>query len=307
MQIKNKKIIGRFAPTPSGFLHFGSLVASLASFLDAKTQGGLWFLRIDDVDLPRARADSVLNILQTLEAFGFEWDGDVVYQSRHLGIYQEFLEKLRPFLFECNCTRQSLKNQRKTSDGGIFYPGICQNRNIAGDLKDKTIRFTVPDNILTFNDFLLGTCAQNLADDCGDFVIKRRDNVFAYHLATVVDDYLSGISHVVRGSDLKDSTFRQILLQQVLGFETPFYAHVPIVKNAKGEKLSKQTQATPLNHKNPSKDLWDALKFLKQNPPVEIKSASTVEIWDWAKKNWSLSALIAQMPTFGNQANGNGA
>ena len=287
------KIIGRFAPTPSGDLHLGSLVAAVASFLDAKSRGGLWLLRIDDVDLPRARADSVLNILRALDAFGFEWDGDVVYQSRHLDIYQEFLERLRPFLFECCCTRQSLKNQRKASDGGIFYPGICKNRKISGALENKTIRFEVPNKPLIFNDFLLGECMQNLANDCGDFVIKRRDNVFAYHLATVVDDDLSGVSHVVRGADLKDSTFRQILLQEVLGLKTPFYAHLPIVKNENGEKLSKQTHAKPLNRRKPSEELWMALKFLKQNPPFEIKKASTAEIWAWAKKAWNINALNA--------------
>lgn len=290
-----KKIIGRFAPTPSGELHLGSLVAAVASFLDAKSRNGLWLLRIDDVDLPRAKADSVLNILQSLDAFGFEWDGEVIYQSQHLKIYQDFLEMLRPFLFECHCTRQSLKNQKKASDGGIFYPGICRERKIVGDLTNKTIRFEVPNQTLIFNDFLLGKCAQNLLDDCGDFVIKRRDNVFSYHLASIVDDALSGVSHVVRGADLKNSTFRQILLQKVLKFKTPCYAHVPIVKNANGEKLSKQTNAAPLNLKNPSKDLWCALKFLNQNPPVEIKNESTVEIWNWAKKAWNLSAASANL------------
>ncbi len=288
---------GRFAPTPSGDLHLGSLVCAIASFLESKTQNGKWLLRIDDVDSLRNKKNQAEKIIRTLEGFGFEWDEAIIWQSQNFVLYEDFLKKLSPFLYACRCSRKDLQDAPKTRDGSLFYEGLCRNKNFPFDFA-HALRFTVPDEDLVLNDLFLGEQTENLFKECGDFVLKRKDNVFAYHLASVVDDYLHHITHIVRGEDLLESSFRQMALQKALNFPIPFYGHIPLVKNEKGEKLSKQTHAPAITLHNASALLWEALDFLKQGPPLEIKKASTVEIWDWAKKNWKRERLIAQMPAF---------
>jgi glutamyl-Q tRNA(Asp) synthetase len=226
---------GRFAPSPTGPLHFGSLVAALGSYLDAKAHGGEWLVRIEDIDTPRTVPGAADDILRTLERFGLEWDGPVLYQSSRLEAYQAALERLS--VFPCGCSRK---------DVGDRYPGTCRN-GIQGRVDMPSWRFRVPDQIVSFEDRRMGPQHQNVHDYVGDFVLKRADGLFAYQLAVVVDDAYQGITDVVRGEDLLDSTARQILLQRALGLPQPRYMHLPVVLNEAGQKLSKQTGATPLD------------------------------------------------------------
>jgi glutamyl-Q tRNA(Asp) synthetase len=230
---------GRFAPSPTGPLHFGSLVAALGSYLDAKAHSGEWLVRIEDIDAPRTVPGAADDILRTLERFGLEWDGPVLYQSSRLEAYQAALEDLRrrDLVFPCGCSRK---------DVGDRYPGTCRD-GIRGRVDMASWRFRVPDEIVSFEDRRLGPQHQNVYDYVGDFVLKRADGLFAYQLAVVVDDAYQGITDIVRGEDLLDSTARQLLLQRALGLTQPHYTHLPVVLNEAGQKLSKQTGATALD------------------------------------------------------------
>ena len=274
---------GRFAPTPSGPLHFGSLVAALASYLDARAQGGEWLLRIDDVDPPRVAAGASADILRTLEAYGFEWDGEVRYQSRCSAAYQEALSRLRASgrLYACTCSRKAIADLATPGVDAPVYPGTCR-----GKWTDAAaaLRFQVPEQRVVFHDALLGRVACDVARECGDFVVKRADGVFTYQLAAVVDDAEQGISHVVRGSDLLTSTVRQIALQQALGYPTPSYLHLPVVLDAQGFKLSKQTLAAPLDPAAPLPTLRLAGHFLglpeiEEGGPPEFWLATATRLW----------------------------
>ena len=245
--------IGRFAPSPTGPLHFGSLVAAIASFLEAKAQGGKWLVRMEDLDKPREMAGAADDILRTLEGFGFEWSGEVIYQSQRAAIYEAALNTLetKKLIYPCTCSRKEIADSLTlTSIEGKIYPKTCLTHaprpNIHAALRaitlDKNIQFN--DAIQSQNKDML---SQNLAKEIGDFVLKRADGFYAYQLAVVVDDAAQGVTHVVRGADLLDSTPRQIYLQQLLNFPTPNYAHVPIAVNKNGEKLSKQTLAAPIS------------------------------------------------------------
>jgi len=230
---------GRFAPSPSGPLHFGSLVAALGSYLDAKAHGGEWLVRIEDIDTPRNVPGAADDILRTLERFGLEWDGPVLYQSFRIDAYEAALEELRRcnLVFPCGCSRK---------DVGDRYPGTCR-LGLTGRLGTPSWRFRVHGETVHFIDRRLGPQSQNVEDYVGDFVLKRADGLFAYQLAVVVDDAFQGITDVVRGEDLLDSTARQILLQSALSLPQPQYLHLPIVLNDTGQKLSKQTGATALD------------------------------------------------------------
>jgi glutamyl-Q tRNA(Asp) synthetase len=252
---------GRFAPTPSGPLHFGSLVAALASFLEARSCGGEWLLRIEDVDPPRVAAGASGSILRTLAAHGFEWDGDVLYQSRRGEAYQDALARLidASRIYACVCSRKRLAEQSEPGADGLVYPATCRGRDVdaAGAL-----RFLLTEQRVVFHDALLGQVACNVTQECGDFVLKRADGVFTYQIAVVVDDAAQAITHVVRGADLLASTPRQILLQQALGYPTPVYMHLPVVLDSQGLKLSKQTLAAPLDDADPLPALRLAGRFL---------------------------------------------
>jgi len=284
---------GRFAPSPTGPLHFGSLIAALASYADARAHDGEWCLRIDDIDEPRARDDAENDILATLERYGFRWDGPAVRQSARIGRYDAALEALKRkhAVYECACTRRDLESAALGTSGERVYPGTCR----AGISVERTLRdacawrIKVDDAAIGFHDRLQGRQQQDLARDVGDFIVKRADGLYAYQLCVVVDDADRGITHVVRGADLLASTPRQIFLQRALGYAQPVYLHVPVALNAAGEKLSKQTRAKPLPS-DPLPGLLAAWRFLDQPMPSPLPS-SIDAFWRYASGAWSPSRL----------------
>jgi glutamyl-Q tRNA(Asp) synthetase len=286
---------GRFAPSPTGPLHFGSLIAAVASYCDARARGGEWLVRIEDVDIPRARPGAERAILGTLERCGFAWDGPVVRQSMRTALYDDALARLRQRgdLYECACARRELEAVPIGAGGERIYPGTCRN-GIATDRtqrRQRAWRLRVPDARVAWRDRLLGPQSQNLALEVGDFVVKRADGLVAYQLAVVVDDALQGITDIVRGADLLVSTPRQMLLQQCLGYPTPSYLHVPVAIDGNGDKLSKQTHAAPLPAQ-PLPALVAAWRFLDQPLPAGSNAPATVtEFWSWAFRAWNPAQL----------------
>ncbi|MGD9841561.1 MAG: tRNA glutamyl-Q(34) synthetase GluQRS [Steroidobacteraceae bacterium] len=291
---------GRFAPSPTGPLHFGSLVAAVGSYLHAKKAGGQWLVRIEDLDPPRVVPGATDRILHTLEAFGFTWDGPILYQSNRSEVYEQALQQLRlqGRSYPCSCSRSELQALRShdTDQEELHYPGLCRH----GPLSNKepyAWRFRVPNKSVHFYDALQGEHHVDLNSSIGDFVIKRRDGWFAYQLAVVVDDAAQGITEVVRGADLLLNTPRQIALQQALQLEQPRYAHLPVATDALGKKLGKSTAATPLNASHAAQNLWQALHFLHQAPPAELLRASPDSFWKWAIAHWNptpMRNLLAQ-------------
>lgn len=283
---------GRFAPSPTGPLHFGSLVAAVASHLEARSQQGEWLLRMEDLDTPRNMPGAADSILRSLEAFGFEWDGPVVYQSERNDLYAEMLSKLQQsgLLYPCGCTRKEIADSAIHGIEGAIYPGTCRNGLPPGK-SARAWRIQVEDRAIGFDDAIQGHITQNLARDIGDFVLKRADGFYAYQLAVVVDDAEQGITHIVRGADLLDSTPRQIYLQQLLQLPAVDYAHIPVAVNELGEKLSKQTMAEALHLSDTSQLLIHALHFLGHLPPAELHAASLEEIWRWAFNQWRLTNI----------------
>ncbi len=261
---------GRFAPSPTGPLHVGSLIAALASWLDARAAGGRWVVRIEDLDRPRCVPGAADDILRTLERLGLEWDGEVVYQSRRESLYKEAVEALRGKTYWCGCTRREIADSSLglAVDGAHIYPGTCRRRT---PRQQRALRVKTSGDEICFDDRLQGPQRQVLDRDVGDFVLYRADGLFAYQLAVVVDDAAQGITDVVRGADLLDSTPRQIYLQQLLGLPAPRYLHVPVAVNAAGEKLSKQTGALPIEASMES--LRTALAFLNQPPAQDLQEA----------------------------------
>ncbi|PKO33908.1 MAG: tRNA glutamyl-Q(34) synthetase GluQRS [Betaproteobacteria bacterium HGW-Betaproteobacteria-7] len=288
---------GRFAPSPTGPLHFGSLVAAVGSYLDARTQGGEWLVRMEDVDRPRNVPGAAEQILATLEAFGFAWDGPVLWQSQRDAAYGEALDALRQcrLAYPCACSRKEIADSatRPAVDGGLAYPGTCRGGLPTGRT-ERAWRLRVDATETAFVDRLQGRVTQFLEPDVGDFVLRRADGLFAYQLAVVVDDAAQGITDIVRGADLLDSTPRQIWLQQCLGFPTPRYAHLPVAANAAGEKLSKQTLAPALESGRAAAELIRALRFLGQPAPEELGRARPVDVWAWAREHWQCAAIPRQ-------------
>lgn len=285
--------IGRFAPSPTGPLHFGSLIAAVASYCEAKSHQGQWLLRMEDLDTSREMPGAANTILKQLEAFGFEWDGKVIYQSQRDSYYAAALDFLKRhnLVYPCTCTRKEIADSSsRTGIEGLIYPGTCLQHPLK---KQAAVawRIRCPDNVISFHDAVQGDISQDLKHDIGDFVLKRADGLFAYQLAVVVDDAAQGITHVVRGADLLNSTPRQIYLQRMLHYATPIYAHIPVAANAAGEKLSKQTLAAPLDINSAHLQLFAALKFLGQNPPNALQHESLLSIWRWAFANWQLSKV----------------
>lgn len=283
---------GRFAPSPTGPLHFGSLVAAVGSYLEARSRGGEWLLRIEDVDAPRCSAAAADAILRTLEACGFEWDGEPVWQSRRSEAYAAALERLKAagMAFPCACTRRELADSALAPDGAAIYPGTCR-AGLAEGREARAWRLRVGCARIGFDDAVQGRIESDLATEAGDFVLRRADGLFAYQLAVVVDDAEAAITHVVRGADLLLSTARQICLQQGLGVPTPAYAHLPVAVNATGEKLSKQTLAMALDSARPMPALHAALGFLGQQPPPDLARGTVAELWAWAGANWRLQRV----------------
>lgn len=291
MQSPTSPYIGRFAPSPTGALHFGSLVAAVGSFLDARAHGGRWLLRIEDVDTPRTVAGAAEDILATLARFGLEWDGEVVWQSRRTAAYAEALELLKAAgaAYPCACTRRDLAAQPLARDGSRRYPGTCRT-GLPHGREGRAWRVRA-EGLIRFDDAIQGEQEIDLAADAGDYVVKRADGLFAYQLAVVIDDSEAGVTHVVRGADLLDSTARQIHLLGLLGHPVPAYAHLPLATNAAGEKLSKQTLARAIDAHPPQAALLAALRFLGQNPPDALTRAPLAELWQWAHAHWTIATV----------------
>jgi glutamyl-Q tRNA(Asp) synthetase len=279
---------GRFAPSPTGPLHFGSLIAAVGSFLQTQVQGGAWLVRIEDIDPPREVAGAADEILRTLEACGLHWHGPEVYQSRRGETYRAALDELQHtgMLYGCACTRKEIADSSVAGIEGPVYPGTCR-AGPAADRTPRAWRVRTRNSVIAFTDLWQGAIRRNLETDYGDFVVKRADGLFAYQLAVAVDDAEQGITEVVRGADLLESTPRQIHLQRLLRLPTPQYAHLPVAVNAQGEKLSKQTFAAPVNRKNPLPALVRALDFLGQQPPAELLEGEIESLWRWAISHWT--------------------
>ena len=280
---------GRFAPSPTGPLHFGSLVAAVASWLDARASGGEWLVRIEDVDTTRTVPGAADDILRTLEAFGLSWDGEIAWQSRRTALYEAALERLRALgaTYRCKCSRREISDSGLFGPEGAIYPGTC--RALGLGVAAVTERFDVSGTRVAFRDRVQGAIEQDLERDIGDFVVKRRDGLHAYQLAVVVDDADQGIGHVVRGADLLWSTPRQIALQRRLGYATPEYLHVPVATNERGEKLSKQTLALPVRPDEAPEALRRSLAFLGQQA---TSAGSAAEILAQAAAAWDPAAIV---------------
>jgi len=281
--------IGRFAPSPTGPLHFGSLVAAVASYLQARCHDGLWLLRIEDIDPPREQAGATDAILKALECYGFEWDGDVIFQSDSQPVHEEALQRLleRDLAYPCGCSRRDLADLPR-GPLGVIYPGTCRE---GCDATETAIRLRTNNQPISFEDSLQGRQTQRLEGESGDFVIRRRDGLIAYQLAVVVDDELEGVTEIVRGIDIIDSTPRQIWLQRLLGYGTPGYVHIPVVTHPNGDKLSKLTGAPGIGLKDVAVTLVHALSVLQQKPPPKLHAESLSSIWHWATENWRLEAM----------------
>jgi len=281
-------IIGRFAPTPSGPLHFGSLVSALASYCQAKSQQGQWLIRVEDVDTPRVVDGSTDQILKHLEQFGFEWDGEIIYQSDQFERYETAVRQLLEHgnAFSCQCSRRNLRQANARSGPlGLIYPGTCRTGEL--DQTNHSVRInTEGAGIIDYTDLLLGQVKINIPVQIGDFVIRRADNIYAYHLAVVMDDELQGINQVVRGADLLEATCVHLYLQQLLGFKPPEYLHVPLVRNDNGDKLSKQTGATGLDTSQAISLLLDALRVLGQPIVQGLDQGTAREIVEQAVQSW---------------------
>ncbi len=274
--------VGRFAPSPTGPLHFGSLVAALASWLDARAARGQWLLRIEDLDAPRTQPGAADLILRALEGLGLVWDGPVVYQSLRAARYEAALQDIRRHTYWCGCTRREIADSAigLASDGAQIYPGTCRDGIPDGKVA-RALRVRTTQQWISFEDGVQGPQRQNLEREVGDFVLYRADEQFAYQLAVVVDDAEQRVTDVVRGADLLDSTARQIHLQRLLHYATPRYLHVPVVVNAAGDKLSKQTGAEPVDAARREQSIGRALAFLGQRPAADLDEA--VANWDPAR------------------------
>ncbi len=288
--------VGRFAPSPTGPVHFGTLITATASYLQARTQQGQWRLRIDDIDETRTIEGMDRRILRSLEAHGFEWDGEIDYASRHKPAFQAAFDALRSLgvLFPCTCSRKQLADQA----GGVAdapYPGNCRQRRFDDLVRTAettwACRIRVPSTAIGFFDRCQGAQHQNLATAGGDFIIRRRDGLFAYQLAVVVDNHHQRITEVVRGCDLLDSTARQIHLQRLLGYTTPAYLHLPVATDPAGHKLSKSTGSAKVNDAAARHNLYRALLFLGQQPPADLPTGSLDDGWKWAFTHWDATRI----------------
>ncbi|OHQ23400.1 tRNA glutamyl-Q synthetase [Neisseria sp. HMSC066H01] len=285
--------IGRFAPSPTGLLHIGSLLTAVASYADARAHQGKWLVRIEDLDPPREMPGAAADILRTLEAFGFEWDGEVAYQSRRYGLYQDTLDRLKAagLVYPCYCSRKDWQAAATQGSDGFVYNGRCRVPQQRPHTQNKTPawRIQVPNRVIGFSDGIVGQYAQNLAHDIGDFVLLRADGYWAYQLAVVADDADQGITHIVRGQDLLVSTPRQIYLQQCLGVPTPAYAHLPLLTNSQGQKWSKQTLAPALDLNQKEQLLRQVLTYL--NLPDAPAVNRPQELLDWAVAHWQIDKI----------------
>jgi glutamyl-Q tRNA(Asp) synthetase len=275
---------GRFAPSPTGPLHLGSLLTAVASWVNVRAAGGRWLVRMEDLDEPRCVAGAADSILNTLEQHGLTWDG-LSYQRDRIALYRDALERLRDggHTFTCICSRSQLQD-------ADVYPGTCRERNLSSR-EPSSQRVRVPNETLSFEDLVQGRYSQRLDRDVGDFVVSRRDGIIAYQLAVVVDDSAQHVTQVVRGADLLDNTPRQLLLFRLLGLTPPRYAHVPVLADRSQQKLSKHTHATAVGARSPGENLSLVLALLGHDPPKMLHSALPRDLLDWAIAHWRLERV----------------
>ncbi|WP_252736326.1 tRNA glutamyl-Q(34) synthetase GluQRS [Aestuariibacter sp. A3R04] len=281
--------VGRFAPTPSGPLHFGSLIAALASYLDAKANSGQWLVRMEDIDEPRCMKHADEMILDTLALHGLTWDGDVVYQSRRHQYYQRQLNALltQHRAYYCNCTRAMIRQH-----GGV-YPGTCRDENRPAE--GAAVRIELVNPITSFTDRVLGQVEITDPHALEDTVLKRRDGLFSYNLVVVLDDIDQGVTDIIRGSDLLTTTATHLSLYTMLGKAPPRYGHIPVASVAEGRKLSKQNHAAALNMQTPVRNLCEALAFLNLPLPSSISPRCVDDVLQWATDNWHINKIPQKM------------
>jgi len=277
--------VGRFAPSPTGPLHFGSLITAVASFADARAHSGAWLVRVEDLDPSRTVAHAASAILRILEEHALEWDGPALHQNTRDERYRETLSDLQRGgdIFFCTCSRKDVETFS-------VYPGTCRGRR-APPPRPHAVRIQVSDATFAFDDRIQGAFRQNLARDVGDFVIRRRDGPFAYQLAVVVDDIDQRVTHIVRGADLLDNTPRQLLLYERLGARVPTFAHIPVARERTGQKLSKHSSAAPLDRRTASANLHAALTLLGQSPPDELVHEPPHTVIAWAIAHWRIDRV----------------
>jgi len=296
MPASRPMVVGRFAPSPTGSLHVGSLVAAAGSYCLARQAGGLWLVRMEDLDIPRVVPGAAEGILRTLEEMGMHWDGDVVYQSRRAAAYEAAVDRLqeRGLIFPCACSRREiLASAPHPGEEGPVYSGTCRH-GLPPGRDPRSLRIRVPSSGVCFTDGILGEQEQVLANAVGDFVLRRADGLFAYQLAVVVDDAEAGVNQVVRGADLVGSTPRQIYLHSCLGLPVPAYIHLPLAVSATGEKISKRDGIGEIAIPGRS-ILWQVLSFLGQEPPKKLAAAPNREVLDWGVNNFSLPRVPKQI------------
>lgn len=295
----DKTYIGRFAPSPTGPLHFGSLVAALASYLDARARGGRWLVRVEDLDPPREVPGASDAILSSLESHYLFWDGDIVFQSQRDEAYLATLARLEKagLLYPCYCSR------REVAAAGGIYPGTCRIGSPLAGTQPAALRLKTTElpefyahleGPILFDDLILGPQHQDIADNTGDFIVRRKDGLFAYQLAVVVDDIAQGINHVIRGSDLLHATAAQIFLFRLLDAHEPRYGHIPVAVDEQGQKLSKQQGASPIDDRRPGANLFRALRFLGQPVPDELRRASCPDLLRWGVESWNRGSVPAK-------------
>ncbi len=292
--MKPPPYIGRFAPSPTGPLHFGSLVCAIASYLDARAHNGKWLLRIDDIDTTREVVGASNQILKSLQAHGMAWDDEVSFQNKNTQHYDDALEHLAnlQLTYRCDCNRKRLSNLAGQ------YDGCCRDKNLS-DQAPTSVRLNIDKSLallgkrsskITFDDTIQGLFHEDLARG-GDYIVHRKDGLFAYQLAVVVEDIRQGISHILRGVDLLETTAKHILLNELLEGSKAIFLHIPVITDEQGRKLSKQNHAPAINDDSCQKNLYEALCYLRQNPPIELESQSVKNIIDWGVEHWSTKRL----------------
>lgn len=289
--MQSVRYVGRFAPSPTGPLHLGSLAAATASLITARQQGGSWLVRIEDIDPPREVPGAAAAILRALERFDLHWDSPVLYQSTRIEAYRAIADELlrKRLGYRCECTRSQLRMLNAGDSDTDRYPGLCREKNLAD--ADTAIRLRAPSEPIQFVDGVQGPCVYSIEAMTGDYVIFRRDGLPAYHLAVVLDDALQGITHIVRGADLLESTPLHLHLQGTLGLPMPRYSHLPVIVNAQGQKLSKQTGAAAVAFERVERVAIDVLRYLQLEPPRELHGASPRDLWSWAEQQWDIARL----------------
>ena len=281
--------VGRFAPTPSGPLHFGSMVTAVGSFCDAKSQSGKWLIRIDDLDHERKVEGADTEIFRVLESFSPTWDDEPIYQSQQRQYYEDWLTEfgVKIDCYPCVCSRKVLRQRSIQVNEEWVYNGYCRTHPIInGTIRNYRIKLNNP-SITSINDTALGSVSQDLHALYGDFVVFKSDGTPSYHLASVLDDHNAGVTDIVRGRDLLSSSLRQAAIQKILGYPTQNFLHIPLVRNEKGQKLSKQNKARPINTEHVTETLIKVLHFLSQDPPRELCDATSTEILSWAVHHWN--------------------